>query len=96
MEQIAIPVEELCRPLARASDPATSKAAAYAFTFKAGSLCERIVEHLRTYGPADTDTLAARLGVRLVSVSPRMRPLVDAGLVAEGPVVNRKIQWSAT
>lgn len=77
MEQLAL--EAPLRALARASDPDTSHAAAR--RVKAGSIAARVLESLRVYGRADTDALAVRLGLKLVTVSPRMRPLARAGLV---------------
>ena len=67
------------RALARAHDPRTSKAAA--FKVAAVSISERVLASLREQGPATTRELAARLAIDLVSVSPRMKPLEQAGLV---------------
>ncbi len=65
---------------ARASDPETSHVAAKrAF----GALSVRIVRSLQEDGPATAHALAERLGLELVSVSPRMRPLAKRGFVQE-------------
>lgn len=82
------------RALARNTDPATSKHAAS--RLQATTIAERVLESLRIYGPADTDELAVRLGLKLVTISPRMRPLARVGLVRAGAERNGKIVWEAT
>lgn len=88
-EQLAFDVP--LRALARRRDPVTSKAAAR--RVNAVSISARVCESLRTYGPADTDQLAARLGLKLVTVSPRMRPLARKGGVVELEARDGKIVW---
>lgn len=89
MQQLEI--DAPLRALARNTDPVTSQLAAA--RIKAGSISAKVLESLKVYGPANTDELAARLGLKLVTVSPRLRPLAERGLVREGPIVDRKIRW---
>lgn len=74
------PARAATKGAARKTDPETSKLAAR--TFAAGSICQAILDAL---GAAPlgmtTEEIAERLGRKLVSVSPRMRPLEQAGLV---------------
>jgi len=65
--------------LARRRDPETSQRAAR--MVNANSIAGRILEALRDHGPATSRDLAKRLNIDLVSVSPRLKPLEDAGLV---------------
>jgi hypothetical protein len=67
---------------ARREDPATSKAAAA--TAPAADLSERILRALRlSKAGMTTRELAWLLKADLVSVSPRMRPLVEGGKVLD-------------
>lgn len=77
---------------ARRTDPATSKAAAR--RVQVLTLNERVLANLRYFGPADSDTLAMRMGMKLVTISPRLRPLERKGLVRVLEVRDRKIVWS--
>lgn len=71
----------MSRALARRTDPDTSRAAAA----KVGTaILESIVlQHLRRQGPATTLEIAERTGIDRVSISPRLRPLANRGLVRE-------------
>lgn len=90
MTQLAL--EMPLRALARRRDPATSHRAAR--RINAGSVSARIVESLRAYGAGSSHDLAVRLGLSLVTVSPRMRPLQRAGRVAESNVDEHgRIVW---
>jgi DNA-binding MarR family transcriptional regulator len=73
------PAPEFAR--ARRTDPKTSKAAAR--TVPVVDLEARVLAALRSNGGMTTRELAALLNVELVSVSPRMRPLVEKGLVVD-------------
>ena len=74
--------------LARNTDPATSHQAAFAFDPE--SLKTRILLALAVfrYG-ATTHEIADYLRESLVSVSPRMRPLVNAGKIRDSGLRNR-------
>lgn len=84
--------------LARTADPTTSHQAAFQFDAAAESVEKRIVAKLRS-GGMTTHALAAVLGLELVTVSPRMKPLVEKGLVrdsgrrAESPSGRKRIIW---
>ena len=67
--------------LARNSDPGTSHAAAA--TFKPLTLMARIVESLRHSDGLTTHQIAAALDASLVSVSPRMKPLVQKNVIRD-------------
>jgi DNA-binding transcriptional ArsR family regulator len=66
--------------LTRATDPATSHEAAAKLPVTA--LCLRVLEALKA-GPQTTHEIAARTGLAVVTVSPRIKPLRLAGLVEE-------------
>src|SRR5260370_32383305 len=65
----------------RRRDPDTSKKAAR--SVPVADLEERVLRALRLLKGATTHELAWLLKVDLVSVSPRMRPLVEKGLVQD-------------
>lgn len=75
MNQLAIDFT----PRARASDPDTSHAAAAAID--GATLAARVLQELREHGPGTSHDLADRLGLSLVTVSPRIAPLQRAGKV---------------
>lgn len=87
-----LPLAMPLRALARRTDPPTSHEAAA--KVHAETLAERVVESLRVYGPATSDELAVRLGLKLVTVSPRLRPLVRAFRVHESGKRAGKILWA--
>lgn len=67
---------------ARASDPATSYAAAQ--SIRLTDLESTVLAELRKFSDGATSyTLAESLGMSLVTVSPRLRPLVSKGLVED-------------
>lgn len=66
---------------ARRSDPDTSKAAAQSVNTK--TLGQLVVSALKEVGPMTTEELAAVLQETVVTISPRMRPLVNLGLVRD-------------
>lgn len=78
---------------ARRSDPATSSDAAAKIDGK--SLAARVLAELEANGPGTSHELAERLGLSLVTVSPRMRPLANAGKVAEDGRRNGRTVWRA-
>ena len=84
---------------ARRRDPDTAKKAAAAVPV--ADLEYRVLDLLRTFGGMTTHELAAALKVDLVSVSPRMRPLVEKGLAWDSGMRRRgesgraSIVWKA-
>lgn len=89
--------------LARSTDPTTSHQAAFDFSSKVTAIEQRILDELRGLGRGGltTHALAAVLGLELVTVSPRMKPLVekhlvrDSGRRAESPSGRKRIIWVA-
>jgi hypothetical protein len=87
--------------LARSTDPATSCQAAFQFDPAVSKIEQRILDELRGLGRGGltTHALAAVLGLELVTVSPRMKPLVEKNLVrdsgrrAESPSGRKRIIW---
>ena len=63
---------------ARATDPATSHAAAARLPEFVGSHCARILACLERYGPQSKDEIAARTGLSGVQVARRLPDLYDA------------------
>lgn len=82
------------RALARATDPGTSHDAAG--KTDAARLAGLVLDSLEHFGPATSHELAARLNLQLVSVSPRMKPLEDKGLVARDGKRGGRTVWRAT
>jgi hypothetical protein len=77
----------------RHADPETSRKAAA--KVKAGSIAARILDWLRAYPEGLTnDELAAKLEVKLVSVSPRMKPLRLAGSIRKNGERNGATVWT--
>ena len=75
-------IDQLSFALHRSMDPATSRAAAKSIDPE--SLEGRVLDALRGYqAGATTYQLAERMGLSLVTVSPRMRPLVSKGKVRD-------------
>src|SRR5262245_55929979 len=66
---------------ARRRDPATSFEAAEQIGPHVTHLEGAVLQALKQQGPATTEELAARLGMSLVTVSPRLRPLELKGKV---------------
>ena len=64
---------------ARNTDPATSHAAAA--TVDANALEERTLEVLRSEGNLTTKEMSGLTGIHVNSLSPRMKPLEEKGLV---------------
>lgn len=87
--------------LARRSDPETAHQVAFTFDAVAETIQQRILAELKGLGRGGmtTHALAAVLGLELVTVSPRMKPLVTAGLVrdsgrrSESPSGRPRIIW---
>lgn len=85
---------------ARSSDPQTSHEAAE--SVRPTELESTVLEALRTFPAGATSyQIAAALGLSLVTVSPRLRPLVCKGLVvdsghrARGPSGRSQTVWQA-
>lgn len=87
--------------LSRSTDPTTSHQAAFQFDPSVTKTEKLILDELRGFGRGGmtTHALAAVLGLELVTVSPRMKPLRDKGLVrdsgrrAESPSGRARIIW---
>lgn len=75
MNQLAIDFSALCRR----TDPETSAKAAERVNGKA--LAELVLADLKARGPGTAHEIAERMGLSLVTVSPRMKPLEEAGKV---------------
>lgn len=73
------------RPLSRRTDPPTSAAAAASIAGALPQLEQEVLAVLRARGEqgATTHELAALMGASLVSVSPRIAPLRERGLVRD-------------
>ena len=63
----------------RLTDPQTSRDAAS--RVDAPNLADRVLTELRVNGPGTSREIAERMGLSLVTVSPRLKPLEDAGEV---------------
>lgn len=77
-------------PRARRTDPRTSRAAAGRINGE--GLAARVLAELAT-GPATTHELAERMGLSLVTVSPRLAPLRRHGLVTEAGKRDGRTVW---
>lgn len=90
--------------LARSTDPTTSHQAAFEFDPNVTAIEKRILDELGTFGRGGmtTHALAAVLGLELVTVSPRMKPLRVKGLVrdsgrrSESLSGRKRIIWERT
>lgn len=89
---------------ARRTDPATSRAAAASLSAATLTRLEDLVlRACRDAGESGLTTieLADRLGIDRVTVSPRIRPLVEKGLLADsgarrkGPSGKSSVAWRA-
>jgi hypothetical protein len=86
---------------ARHSDPSTSHQAAFEFDAQVTAIEQRILAELRGLGRngMTSHALAAVLCLELVTVSPRMKPLVtknlvrDSGRRSESPSGRQRIIW---
>ena len=78
---------------ARRTDPEPSHTAARSLKPR---MIESLVLHaLRKFGPMTSHEIAALTGLELVTVSPRLKPLEERGLVRRGEVRERRTVWSA-
>lgn len=80
--------------LARTSDPVTSHDAAA--RIDARGLADLVHRELQRNGPATSHEVADRLGLSLVTASPRMKPLETAGRVVRDGRRDRRTVWRAT
>lgn len=71
-----------CVPRARSSDLRTAHEAAERMRSASSPLCALVLMCLRENGPLTTHEIAEKTGLAVVTVSPRIKPLRDAGLVA--------------
>jgi DNA-binding MarR family transcriptional regulator len=78
---------------ARRSDPSTSRDAAARVDGKA--LAAQVHNELVRGGPGTSHELAERLNMSLVTVSPRMKPLEDAGKVKRCGKRDGRTVWAA-
>lgn len=69
--------------LARNTDPGPAHEAAAAVTPHVTALERRVIFALCELGPATSHQVAAHTGMDLISVSPRMRPLCERGMIRE-------------
>ena len=69
-------------PMTRTRDPETSRLASRIIEPKLGTLYWGVLETLRDNGPLCHVEIARLMGKREGSISPRMKPLRQAGLVA--------------
>ena len=76
---------------ARRSDPETSQEAAGRVDGK--QLAARVLEELRA-GPGTAHEIAERMGLSLVTVSPRMKPLEVAGKVRRDGRRDGRTVWA--
>ena len=74
-----LPLFEYAR--SRASDPHTSRQAAA--SINTTPLEQMVVDAIAEHGPKTSFELADILGLSLVTVSPRLRPLADKGYVKD-------------
>lgn len=79
--------------LARSTDPETSHAAAA--VVDAAGLAGKVLADLHAHGPATSHAIADRLGLELVTVSPRMRPLEKLELVERAGKQDGRTVWKA-
>lgn len=78
---------------ARRRDPETSQVAAGSIDGR--GLAEQVYRELQAGGPGTSHELAERLGMSLVTVSPRMKPLEDAGKVERCGRRDGRTVWKA-
>lgn len=78
---------------ARRRDPETSRAAAN--RIDGSALAQQVLHELRMNGPGTSHELAARLGMSLVTVSPRMKPLEDNNKVRRAGKRDGRTVWEA-
>ncbi len=73
--------------LARSTDPATAHEAAEQVTAHLSGLERRVCDAMAALGhPVTSRAIAVAAGLDLVTVSPRLRPLCDRGIVREAGV----------
>lgn len=80
-------------PRARSSDPETSHEAAAKVDGR--TLADSVLKDLQNHGPATSHEIAERMGLSLVTVSPRMKPLEDSGRVARDGKRGGRTVWKA-
>jgi DNA-binding transcriptional ArsR family regulator len=78
---------------ARATDRGTAHAAAA--KVDGAGLALKVLDELRTHGPGTSHDIAERLGLSLVTVSPRMRPLERKHLVRDTGKRDGRTVWEA-
>lgn len=69
---------------ARSTDPASAHIAATSINSSSASrLCSIVLKCLEDFGPLTTHEIANKTGLTVVTVSPRIKPLREAGLVVD-------------
>lgn len=84
-------------PRARATDPAASRDAAASLGLSGSArLAKMVVAALKEYGPMTTHEIAEVTGQTVVTISPRIKPLREAGLVEDtGYRREKRSVWEA-
>lgn len=83
-------------PSARVTDPSTSHEAALGISGAAAHLAVVVLSCLKEHGPQTTHEIAARTGLTVVTVSPRIKPLRTAGHVRHsGQRRDKRSVWEA-
>lgn len=88
---VQLPIDFSAR--ARATDPGNSHRAAARVS--GPTIAQRVVDELKANGSGTSHELAERLGLSLVTVSPRMRPLAAKRLVVEEGKRDGRTVWRA-
>lgn len=86
-----LPIDFTAR--ARSSDPQTARDAAHRVDGK--GLAALVLAELRANGPGTSHEIASRMDRDLVTVSPRMKPLENAGLVERAGRRDGRTVWRA-
>ena len=81
---------------ARRTDPQTSHDAAASVEETVSDLELQVLACLILYGPLTSHAIADYIERSLVSVSPRMAPLEERGLVVRSGRLNRRTLWDVT
>ena len=75
----------------RRTDPPTSRDAAGKVS--GAQLADAVHADMLSRGPGTAHDIAERMGLSLVTVSPRMKPLEEAGRVVRGPKRDGRTVW---
>ena len=86
-------VDLMLEARARSTDPQTSHIAAK--TVEASALAMMVLDYLRHHPGLTSHEVAEGLGLSLVTVSPRMKPLELAGKIERGERRGGRTTWRA-